>query len=284
MAPVPDGILATKPSGVILYKGSEIRVPFEVRQMPIQRHYRHCKRKYKDEKTGKKKRCNKRRYNSKTRCPKCNGKMKQGRRFKERTEEAATSVWHWPVTEETKKTHRCLEAAGLSSHGEIEWRGIFFQFVDFCMECFHATKANARSFGFDVSLSPKRKDDIEPRQKELIKMGRPERPVAEDFKIGGWKPGPILYYYDEQLVTVAAMRAVLHVNFGHPLESPFDTGKPHVFGHDQPEDVVLNFTGPGGHSDVQNHKWDPCIGDTTPIEMVGKTVLELSREYVQQGW
>lgn len=284
IAPTPDGVLATKTSGVILYKGEKLRVPFEVRQMPIERHYWRCPRRYIDSATKEKMRCNSRRYNNKKYCPKCSTRMNRGRRFKTREEKPKTAVWHWPCTEEVGKTLRCLEAAGLSTHGEINWQGVVYQFVDFEMWCFHAMDANERSLGFDISLSPKRGDEIKPRQKELVKMGRPKRPIAKGFKVGGWKPGNFLYYYDEQLVTIAAMRAVLHVNFGIPLESPFDTGRPDRFGHDQPENVVRHFVGNGGHSDVQNHKWDPCVQDCTPIPSTGKTILELAHEYVKHGW
>lgn len=277
-APEPtasDGFLC---AGELLSAPCVIVTPGEKGALPIAEHYWRCSK------------CKGRRYGSPGKCGKCGAKRKQGRRFKERRDDKHypgkphSVIQHWPVGENTRGTHRGLSRKGISSHGEIAWNGPLYQFVDMAKTCFHASsrQANETSIGLDVSLNPVRKNR-EAAQARLEAKGRPRRPEIEGVKVGGWRPGTFLYYYDAQLITVAALRAAFHVHLGIPMESPYDHGAKR-FAKAHGKGDARKVPGWKNHSDVQGGKWDAAISDQTPIESEGKTVIELAREYVAQGW
>jgi hypothetical protein len=271
-------------TGTILFGGERLRVPFKTADMLIKKPYWRCPRKVTS--NGKTRRCNSRAYDQPGKCRKCGTTRKKGRRFAQRKHGAKPkhAVWHWPVGEDAKGTFGALSRKGISSHGEITWNGVVVNFADWINNCWHAgSSADNAGLGFDVQLNPVIGSKIPARQKSLVKSGRPERPVIEGVSVRGWKPGPFLYYYDEQLDAVAAVRAACHVHMGMPLTSPWDKGAKR-FGTSHTSSQVRKASGHMNHSDVQGGKWDACISDATPIESMGKTVLERAREYVTQGW
>jgi len=270
-APVPE----EEASGLLMIDGEPMPVPFAVRQLPIERYYYRCETKTDGE------RCNGKRYSSPGRCSKCGKKRKRGRRFAERGGKPDRVIWHWPVTESSRKTHRFLSAKGISSNGEISWDGTLVQFCDLKFRTFHAgSRANNAGLGFDVSLNPVRKSKIEKAQRKIERLGRPPRPVLEGVTVHGWRPGPILYYYDRQLVTVAKLRAALHVFLDVPLASPRESGRL-TFQHEARQSFMREARGHFNHSDCSGKKWDACISDETWIESAGMTLIDLAREIAE---
>jgi len=262
-------------AGLLLINGEALPVPFAVRQLPIDQTYYRCPTQVDGV------RCNPRRYSSAGRCSGCGAKRKKGYRYRTRKGPPKRAIWHWPVTETTRNTHRFLSAKGISSNGEVSFDGTFTQFCDLKYRTFHAgSKINNAGVGFDVSLNPVRKQKIEARQRKIESWGREPRPVIEGVSVRGWKPGPFLYYYDRQLVTVAGLRAALHVYLDLPLESPRDAG-PKTFQAAASQSFVKKASGHFGHSDVTNRKWDACISDETPIKSAGCTVIELARQLAE---
>jgi hypothetical protein len=286
-----DAPITATETDSFLYDGKLYRVPCAVvtpgeeGALPIIKHYWRCPRK-KDDGS----RCNGRRYSKPGKCKRCGTRRKRGRRFKERRSDKYypgkphSVIQHWPVGESARGTHAGLSRKGISSHGSDAWNGVFYQYVDFAETCFHATsrQANETSIGLDITLNPVRKNREEAQQ-ELEAKGRPRRPEIEGVKVGSWPPGTFLYYYDAQLITLAALRAGFFVHLGIPMESPYDKG-PKRFMKAHPKGDARTVQGWKNHSDVQGGKWDGCISDDTPIPSIGKTVIELAREYVEQGW
>jgi len=261
--------------GLLLVNGEELPVPFAVRQLTIEQDYWRCPTKVDGV------RCNPKRYDSPGRCSGCGAKRKHGYRYRTRDGAPPLAVWHWPVTETTRMTHRVLTSKGISSNGEVSWDGTFTQFCDLKYRTYHAgSRVNNAGLGFDVSLNPVRGDKIEARQRKIEKMGRPARPVMDGLRVHGWRPGPILWYYDAQLVTVAALRAALHVYLELPLESPCEAGA-QTFPAAASRSFVRETRGHYNHSDVSGKKWDACLSDATPIPSAGTTVLAFARQFVE---
>jgi hypothetical protein len=265
-----------EPEGYLLIDDELCPVPFKVRQMPIEQDYWRCPTKVDGV------RCDPKRYSSPGRCSGCGAKRKLKKRYRKRGGKPERAIWHWPVTETTRNTHRFLTAKGISSNGEVSWDGTFAQFADFKFRTFHAgSRVNNAGVGFDVGLNPVRKDKIEARQKKIEGWGRPPRPVIDGIKVHGWKPGPMLWYYDSQLVTVAGLLAALSVYCEIPIVWPCEEGAK-TFGHKAAQSFIRDTPGHYNHSDVSGKKWDACIGNLTQIPSLKMTVGDLAHQLAEE--
>jgi hypothetical protein len=272
-APVPE---TERHGGLLLVDGEALPVPFAVRQMPIEQDYWRC-----PTKTGGK-RCDSKRRASPGRCKKCGKKRKHGRRFRARDGKPQRAIWHWPVTETTRTTHRVLMAKGISSNGEIGHDGTFTQFADLKYRTYHAgSRTNNAGNGFDVSLNPVRRSKIDARQRKIESWGRPPRPVIDGVSVHGWKPGPFLFYYDAQLITVAGVMAACNVYLDLSLDWPQDAG-PKRFDPAAAQSFIRTAAGHFNHSDVSGKKWDACISPQTPIPSLGTSVGGLALQLAEE--
>lgn len=261
-----------EPEGFLLINDELMPVPFKVRQMPLPQDYWRCPTKVDGV------RCDPKRYDDPGRCSGCGAKRKHGRRYRKRDGLPARAIWHWPVTETTKATHRVLTAKGISSNGEVSWDGTFAQFCDLKYRTFHAgSRVNNAGVGFDVSLNPVRKKKIEARQKKIEGWGRPARPVIDGLAVHGWKPGPMLWYYDAQLITVAGLLAALSVYLDLPISWPCALSAK-GFEHAAAQSFIRDSRGHFNHSDVSGKKWDACLGPLTRIESLDMTLDELAHQ------
>ncbi len=263
-------------NGLLLIDDAEVPVPFAVEQMTLPQDYWRCPTKVDGVL------CNPKRYSSPGRCSGCGAKRKIKHRYRTRDGKPDRVIWHWPVTESAKLTHRFLAAKGISSNGEVRFDGTLVQFADLKYRTYHAgSRINNAGLGFDVGLNPVRKDKIKAAQAKLAAKGREPRPVIDGVVVHGWNPGRFLFYYDAQLVTVAGLMAALKVYLDIPLDWPCDAGALR-FEHAAKQSFIRDARGHFNHSDVSGKKWDACLSPQTPIPSRGTTILGLSEELVEE--
>ena len=146
--------------------------------------------------------------------------------FSKKNRAGKGAVIHWPVTYEPSQTIKVLNKRGVGTHFEIgPAMGLggdvtIYQYCDVKHRAYHSKTAN-NFVGIDVSTPVYAKPSV---IQKLIDLGHSPRPVIDNIKINGWKPGPILGYHENQIRALIALLAALNEHAGVVLDAPAHTG------------------------------------------------------------
>ncbi len=124
-------------------------------------------------------------------------------------------VTHWDVTLSAHHCARILEKRKLSVHFLIDNDGTIFQMADTNDVCFHASNANGRSIGVEISNAYDLK-----WQDWYVRKGFGERPIIHNAECHNSRLKPFLGFYDVQLKALTALYQAINKGCSIPLVAP----------------------------------------------------------------